>query len=687
MENPQISLSCMDLPDADTIRRARETASRLGGGEGRVITDLADSLEKMGARLRRLQIFRDAIDQSPSAVVVTDLEANIQYVNAGFSLMTGYTSEEVLGRNPRILSSGEQDQEFYKEMWETILAGKTWRGVFRNRRKDGSLYWEDAAIAPALDESGTPTGYIAVKTDITARRELEDSLRQAKVDAEAANRAKSAFLATMSHEIRTPLNAVIGMASLLAESGVDEQQSSYARTIVQASETLLDLLSDILDYSKIESRKFVLHEELFPFEDAFLDPVEMFSRTAMQKGVELSGYIDPTLPAAFVGDRVRLKQILMNLLSNAVKFTSSGQIDLSARLVERDGDRCVLEFRVKDTGIGISPDVQNRLFAPFFQADSSITREFGGSGLGLAIVRHLVELMGGKIRVVSQPGEGSEFIFTVRMKASEDEVPEQADLGILRGRRMLVVDDLETNRNLLRAFAEKWGMEVEVVPGARPAIDLLGGGSRFDVMVIDYQMPHMDGVSLAQEIQAMRGAASTPRILFTSAGDAACDVPKGLFSLVLHKPVRPSKLGTQLAALIAREPRAPATGDRAILAGQRLLVAEDSPANRAVIRIMLEKSGASPVMVENGALAVERAKVEKFDSIILDLQMPVMDGLTALAAIKAHFYGRAERPRLIALTANAFIEDEKACLAAGFDQYLAKPVTIGRLREALRPRN
>jgi two-component system, sensor histidine kinase and response regulator len=683
MEKPEFLQQAPQNMEKALIRKSAEFAKLHGGEEGRAILRLVEEVEKLGSRVRELEIFRYAVEQSPSAVVVTDLDGNIRYVNAGFSLVTGYTSKEVLGRNSRVLSSGEQSVEFYRELWDTILAGKTWRGVFHNRRKDGSLYWEEAAIAPAFDESGAPTCYIAVKNDITAQRELEGDLRRAKVDAEAANRAKSAFLATMSHEIRTPLNAVIGMASLLAESDVDEEQSSYAQTIVSASETLLELISDILDYSKIESRKLVLDEEVFHFEDAFLDPVEMFARTAMQNGVELTGYIDPALPEAFFGDRVRLKQILMNLLSNAVKFTASGFIDLSAHLLERDRDRCLVEFRLKDTGIGMSPATKSRLFTPFFQADTSITREFGGSGLGLAIVRQLVELMGGNIRVESEPGKGSEFVFTLRLLASEEEPSSKSDLQKLRGRCLLVVDDLETNRNLLRAFASKWGMKVRTAESAEVALQILREGQQFDAMVLDYQMPHVDGVSLAKQICEMPGFEKVPRILFTSAGDATSNLPEGLFSLVLHKPVRPLKLGIHISKLMGEGTRGVDAGRKNSLAGQRLLVAEDSSANRAVLRIMLEKSGAIPVLVENGEMAVERAVHEEFDSIILDLQMPVMDGFTALKAIKKHFEGRARRPRLLALTANAFVEDEKACMEAGFDQYLAKPVSISRLREAL----
>jgi two-component system, sensor histidine kinase and response regulator len=766
-----------------------------------------------------LLAFRAAVEQSPTTVVITDLDAKITYVNPAFTKITGYTAEEALGQNPRLLKSGEHPEEFYREMWKTLLAGNPWEGTFRNRRKDGALYWEFATIAPVFDAQKRATGYIAVKQDITTQmtlqqqleaalgeerrhsrfisdltaslpvaifrkdldgrildvnpatealtgysreellcvpskecgesqmriltddedrallarekdiiraerhvfhklgrkvpviitkaplhdeneriiglvaalvditgiKNLEADLRKAKVEADAANRAKSAFLATMSHEIRTPLNAVIGMASLLAESEMDSQQQEYAHTIVTASETLLDLISDILDYSKIESRKLHLHEEPFEFEDVFLEPVELFQRPAEQKNIEIVHMIDPSVPPVLVGDPMRIKQILINLLSNAVKFTEQGQITLTARLAKIEDTKCLLAFVVRDTGIGIDPEAQKRLFRPFSQADSSITRQFGGSGLGLAIVRQLVELMGGRIHVCSQPGEGSEFRFSVQLEVGEMRAEAAAPEDALKGRRLLVIDDTAVNRQLLVSFGTKWGLKVGEAGGADEARSAIASGQRFDCVIFDYQMPGTDGVTLALELRDTLEAAGTRRILLTSVSDLPHDLPGGLFDKILHKPLRPSRLRAHLAEFFEVSHADSSDGMPApdSFEGMRLLVAEDNKSNRNVLRLIFRKCGCDTALVENGELAVEQATAHHFDAIFLDMQMPVMDGLTAVARLRRHFAPHDRRPYFVALTANAFVEDEKACLAAGFDEYLVKPAGIEQLRQAL----
>jgi two-component system, sensor histidine kinase and response regulator len=763
--------------------------------------------------------FRAAVEQSPSTVVITDLDAKISYVNPAFTKISGYSAEEAIGQNPRILKSGEQTDAFYREMWKTLLAGNPWEGTFHNRRKDGSLYWEFATIAQIFDAQKRPAGYIAVKQDITTQKilqqkleaalgeerrhsqfisdlttslpvaifrkdlegrivdvnpatealtgysreellrippgergnghvhilsdeedrallsgqkdiirterhvfnksgrkvpviitkaplhdenkriiglvaalvditgikKLEADLRKAKLEADAANRAKSAFLATMSHEIRTPLNAVIGMASLLAESEMDAQQKEYAHTIVTASETLLDLISDILDYSKIESRKLHLHEEPFEFEDVFLEPVELFQRPAEQKSIEIVHMIDPSVPPVLVGDPMRIKQILINLLSNAVKFTGQGQISLEVRLEKIEGAKCLLDFVVRDTGIGIDREAQKRLFKPFSQADSSITRQFGGSGLGLAIVRQLVELMGGEIQVSSRPGKGSEFRFTIQLEVGEMPLKSPTMEGSLKGRRLLVIDDTAVNRQLLVSFGTKWGLNVREAAGAEDARAAVASGLRFDCVIFDYQMPVTDGVTLAMELKKTLEASGSRRILLTSVSDLPHDLPKGLFDKILHKPLRPSRLRAHLTEFFEARDGAPADGETVpdTFEGMRLLVAEDNKSNRNVLRLIFRKCGCDTELVENGELAVEQATVHHFDVIFLDMQMPVMDGLTAVARLRRHFAPLERRPYFVALTANAFVEDEKACLAAGFDEYLVKPAGIEQLRQAL----
>jgi len=764
-----------------------------------------------------LHNFRSAVEQSPASVVITDQNARILFVNPAFSKITGYSQKEIIGQNTRVLKSGQQNDKFYRELWATLQQGKPWEGVFHNRHKDGSLFWELATIAPVLDSRGKINNYIAIKINITEQKNLQEQLevalgeegrqlryirdltnalpvailqknreghiidvnpaaekitgysreeiisldslqwnamseggpirqeddellggqkeflqverilthksgrkipvlltkapihdandqivglvvacmdnteskrlekdlRKASKESDATNRTKSAFLATMSHEIRTPLNAVIGMASLLAESELNHEQKDYAHTIVTASETLLDLISDILDYSKIESQKLHLEARTFNFEDVFLEPLELFSREAAEKGIELTHWIDPQIPPDLVGDRARLKQILINLLGNAVKFTTAGQVSLTARLDEKTEKSCHLTFEVKDTGIGISAVAQKQLFQPFNQADSSITRQFGGSGLGLAISRQLVNLMGGDIQLDSEEGKGATFRFNVLLQMpSEELITRQAAEGLL-GKRLLVIDDVAVNRKLVASFSHKWGIEVLEADGAEQARRIMAQNPKLDCIIFDYAMPVTDGATLAGEFARQPGFREIPRVLLSSIGDLTHDLPEKLFDRVLSKPIRPSRLLEVLSELLApKSPPLPAT-DRESFPDLQVLLAEDNANNRAVLRLMLKKCRIEPAVTEDGAQALEAAGQKDYDVIILDVQMPVMDGLTAAKKLRGFYRDKPSRPFLIALTANAFKEDEIRCLEAGFDRYCPKPVTIDRLREVL----
>ena len=375
---------------------------------------------KAEAELSKLSI---AVEQNPATIVITDRAGNIEYVNSKFCETTGYSAQEAIGKNPRILKSGlKNTREDYKNLWDTLLSGREWRGEFHNKKKSGELYWEQALIAPIKDELGRITHFIAIKENITQRIENEEKLKTVLEDLEASNQEltkasqiKSLFLATMSHEIRTPLNAIIGLTGLLLDAPLDAEQRDHVETVRMSAEMLLDLINDILDFSKIEAEKVVLENQPFDLRRCVRDSIELLAAKAKSKNIAMVCEVQALLPDLFEGDITRLRQVLVNLLSNAVKFTEEGEIVTSVNGKPLDDNRFLLHFQVKDTGLGIPPDVLDRLFQPFSQGDASTHRRFGGTGLGLAICQRLCELMGGKIWVESEgiPGKGSTFHFTV----------------------------------------------------------------------------------------------------------------------------------------------------------------------------------------------------------------------------------------------------------------------------------
>ncbi|MBS0348894.1 MAG: response regulator [Proteobacteria bacterium] len=653
-----------------------------------------------------------AVEQSLASVIIVDLDGRIEYVNKAFLDGTGYTLHEVVGQRAGFLKSGLTPPETFADLWRTLRAGRPWEGEFVNRRRDGEICVEFARISPIVQADGRTTHYLGIQEDITERKRVEEELdrhrdhleqlvaerthqleeanhvlseRSAELEAarqasDTANRAKSAFLANMSHEIRTPMNAIIGLTHLMRRNADNDEARMRLQKVGDAADHLLSIINDILDISKIEAGKLSLDEAEFSLEDVVRNACALVADKAIQKGLEV--VVDTHgVPALLHGDATRLGQMLVNYLGNAVKFTDAGRIVLRARREAGPDDKVCLRFEVIDSGIGIQPDVQQRLFKPFEQADESTTRRFGGTGLGLAIVGHLARMMDGNTGVDSQPGQGSRFWFTACFGKADrhDGVPLS-----LEGLRTLVVDDLAEAGAILADMLRMLGARVECCDSGLAALERVRlaqeAGSPVDLLFIDALMPAMDGYETARQVDDL-ALASPPRCVVLTQEDESALLADGRHpgvAATLAKPVLLSNLQRVLAGLVAwRRPLMPADAaqqDEARLlrehGGARVLVVEDSRINQEVTLSLLESVGLRADLAENGAQAVDKAAGTGFDLILMDMQMPVMDGIEATEAIRA----RGLAMPILAMTANAFGEDRERCLQAGMNDHLSKPV-------------
>jgi PAS domain S-box-containing protein len=695
------------------------------------ITDLKRAQNELLEKEARFRFIFETVPVGISWQIVGDPKSRL--VNGEHIRVTGVSLERALTIDSYRDVSHPDDYARNKEMRAKLDSGEIDHYTMERRylHPDGDVVWAAFSMRYIREPGSSSIRELSTLVDITDQKQAAEELRLAKEAAERANHAKSAFLAMMSHEIRTPMNGVIGMTSLLLDSPLTHEQRDFAETIRASGDTLLTIINDILDFSKIESGRLELENETFILRECVEGALDLLATRAAEKRLDLLYEIGDGVPQIIRGDSTRLRQILVNLLANAIKFTEHGEVVLTVRVKpdeaplpgakpaeggeapaptaarlasqspfkkpagDQAGEAQTVEllFSVADTGIGIPQEAIGRLFRSFSQVDVSTTRRFGGTGLGLAISRRLVDLMGGSMSVQSVEGKGSTFSFFI--KAEFVPVRPRPFLAgpklHLSGRHMLIVDDNATNRRILTTLVSGWAMVPRAAESGAQALEWLRAGEVFDVAVLDMQMPDMDGVMLAREIRNLPGGDKLPLILLSSLGQREVTAEKALFNHALTKPVKPSLLFDLLAGTF-KEAEAPSTSPVKIIpkppaesSGQsvRVLLAEDNVVNQKVAMHMLATMGVRPDVAANGLEVLEALRRQNYDVILMDVQMPEMDGLEATRRIVAEQPDSAKRPWIIALTANAVQGDRETCLAAGMDDYISKPIKKEQLVQAV----
>ena len=629
-------------------------------------------------------------------IFILDARGRVTTWNSGAEHHHGYTAAEIMGRPFSVfypssdLVAGKPTRELAAAAAKGRTEDEGWR-----LRKDGTGFWANVVLTALRQPDGKPSGFVQIVRDISERKRLEENLAQARDQALEASRLKSEFLATMSHEIRTPMNGIIGMSGLLMDTEATPEQRRMIRVIQTSAESLLAVINDILDFSKIESGRLRLDPADFDLQHMVEETLALLAPSAHEKGLELVCDCDSSLAIALHGDAVRIQQVLSNLVNNAIKFTDQGEVMVVVNIVSEQPAGITFRVTVRDTGVGIAPEAREGLFEPFTQADGKATRRYGGTGLGLAICHRLVDLMGGRLGYDSTPGRGTTFWFELDLPAGAFRQPREALAALPPDLRVLVVDDNATNRCILLAQLAHFGIQAKAAADGTAALSWLWAQAAVhepcQLVLLDWHMPNMSGVQLAAEIRADPALRQTPLVMLSSAGpldDPATAATLG-FAAFLVKPVREAQLHRCLARVLhtpTARGNSPALSVKSSAlpgnTGVRLLFAEDNPDNQTVMQMLFEKLGYHVTIVNNGQEAIDRLARETFDAVIMDCQMPVLDGYEATRRIRlGQVPGVNPRVKIIALTAHALPGERQKCLTAGMDDYLAKPVRLSAVRE------
>jgi len=659
-----------------------------------VLANLQQARKTLTQSLRELEFQKYALDQH-SIVSITDRAGKILYTNDKFSEVSQYGRDELLGHDHRLLNSGHHSGEFFKSMWSTIGHGKVWQDEVKNRRKDGTFYWVDSTIVPFLDDQGKVLRYVSIRTDITERRAAEQAMLEAKEAAERALKIKGDFLANMSHEIRTPMNGIIGMTNLALDTQLTDEQREYVSLVKSSADSLLHIINDILDFSKIESGKMHIEEIEFSLESTLRDTMKSLAFRAHQKELELLLQVQPDVPDRVRGDPGRLRQVIINLVGNAIKFTESGEIKVWVQREEGAADgRVRLRFAVSDTGIGIPADKFEAIFDSFSQADTSTTRKYGGTGLGLTISAQLVALMGGHIQLESMLGRGSNFYFSLDMPVqAQGALATYQNTGLVKGMPVLVVDDNATNRRLMTQMLRNWHMQPTVVASGEQALAELArarnAGQPYPLALLDVQMPGMNGFELASQMMQQSSAPASIMMITSQGqrGDAQRCRDLGL-AAYLTKPVAQSDLldAIMTALGVPIQPVNELVTRHTLREGRiglKLLLAEDNMVNQKLATVLLGKQGHQVHIANNGLEAIEAWKNQSFDAILMDVDMPEMNGYAATEHIRQAECSTGAHIPIVAMTAHAMQGAREECLSHGMDGYLSKPIQVELLLREL----